>query len=315
MQPEVKPARIRLTRAPLVAACCLLLSACERRPPAGSFPSSGGPPARIVSAAPNLTETVLSLGEGHRLVGVSTYCKVPDSLPVRRVGGYIDPEIESMVALQPDAVLTPPNPHLESALRNFNLKVHVVQAQWSSLAGIREGILQVGKIIGTPARAEDLVRAIDQDLESVRAAVQGLPRPRILFVIERQVGSMVVVGPGSHLDELIGVCGGVNVVTAGGPYPRLGIEAALQLAPEVILDVSLPEADLDESQVAKARNEWTRYASMPAVKAGRIYIQAGDRLVQPGPGIGETARRLFEIMHAQNTVVLETDSVIESERR
>ena len=63
-------------------------------------------PQRIVSLLPSLTETVCALGACPRLVGLDRYSNWPESLKaLPRVGGGLDPNIESIVALKPDLVL------------------------------------------------------------------------------------------------------------------------------------------------------------------------------------------------------------------
>ena len=63
-------------------------------------------PQRIVSLLPSLTETVCALKQCHKLVGLDRYSNWPESVKsVSRVGGGLDPNIESIVALRPDLVL------------------------------------------------------------------------------------------------------------------------------------------------------------------------------------------------------------------
>src|SRR5262245_24695743 len=62
--------------------------------------------ARIITLTPSLTETVFALGAGARIVGVSEYCDYPPaaaSLP--RVGTFLQPNLEKILALRPDLVL------------------------------------------------------------------------------------------------------------------------------------------------------------------------------------------------------------------
>lgn len=57
------------------------------------------PPQRIVSLLPSLTETVCALGQCKKLVGVDRYSSWPESVnKLPRMGGGIDPNIESVVA-------------------------------------------------------------------------------------------------------------------------------------------------------------------------------------------------------------------------
>ena len=64
------------------------------------------PPQRIVSLLPSLTETVCALGQCQKLVGVDRYSNWPESIAkLPRMGGGIDPNIESVVATKPDLIL------------------------------------------------------------------------------------------------------------------------------------------------------------------------------------------------------------------
>ena len=63
-------------------------------------------PRRIVSLLPSLTESVCALDQCQRLVGVDRYSNYPASVQrLPKVGGGLDPNIEAIVALKPDAVI------------------------------------------------------------------------------------------------------------------------------------------------------------------------------------------------------------------
>ena len=67
------------------------------------------PVRRIVSLAPNLTETIFALGLGDVLVGDTDYCDYPpEALKKTRVGGPVNPSLEEIMALHPDLVLATP---------------------------------------------------------------------------------------------------------------------------------------------------------------------------------------------------------------
>ena len=74
-----------------------------------------GPPVpaqvrRVVTLAPSLSEIVLALGAGDRLVGVTRFDDDPRAAKLPRVGGYNDPEPETVLGLHPDLVLAQPAP-------------------------------------------------------------------------------------------------------------------------------------------------------------------------------------------------------------
>ena len=74
--------------------------------PAAARPALARPARRIVSLTPSLTEIVFSLGAGERVVGVSDYCDYPPEARTRpRVGTFLQPSVEKILALRPDLVL------------------------------------------------------------------------------------------------------------------------------------------------------------------------------------------------------------------
>jgi iron complex transport system substrate-binding protein len=68
-------------------------------------PRPTSPPRRIVVLAPSLTDVVVALGLRDRLVGVTTLDDAPEVKALPRVGGFLDPSPEAVLALSPDLVL------------------------------------------------------------------------------------------------------------------------------------------------------------------------------------------------------------------
>jgi ABC-type hemin transport system substrate-binding protein len=65
-----------------------------------------GPPARIISLAPSVTEILYELELEDHVVGVTRYCDYPPrALEKSSVGGYFDVNYEAVLALEPDLVI------------------------------------------------------------------------------------------------------------------------------------------------------------------------------------------------------------------
>src|SRR5204863_305204 len=122
-------------------------------------PAPAGPPARIVSLAPSITEVVYALGAGERLVGVCAQCDYPAavaSLP--RVGGYLAPSVEVTLARRPDLVIAAPSPGNREAVRAIERAgVRVLVVHDRTLADLWASIRAVAGALGTPAAGERLV--------------------------------------------------------------------------------------------------------------------------------------------------------------
>ena len=75
-------------------------------PPGEDTPPPAGGYHRIISLSPGLTETLFAVGAGDQVVGVTRFCNWPPEAAARpKVGGFLDPNFEAMVALRPDLVV------------------------------------------------------------------------------------------------------------------------------------------------------------------------------------------------------------------
>jgi len=255
-------------------------------------------PQRIVSLAPSLTETVFALGLGDRLVGVSVYCDYPPAAQrIDRVGTFITPNVEAIVAKRPDVILAVPSPGNRSpveSLERLGFKVVVVDPL--SLDGIKESLLTIGGQLGKPERAKELVEAIDRQIESVRARVSGAPSRRVLMVVGET--PLIVAGGATVQDELIHLAGGVNLgAAAGKDWPHVSIEYAISSAPEVIIDSTMGSEVRAGEDSATAF--WKAFPMIPAVKEGRIFGYKAYEVLRPGPRIGEALEMIARFIHPE----------------
>ncbi|MFI5223496.1 MAG: helical backbone metal receptor, partial [Nitrospirales bacterium] len=64
-------------------------------------------PTRVISLAPSITEILYAIGLSDEIVGVTEFCDYPPAALQKPKIGYAQPNIETIVALQPDLVLAP----------------------------------------------------------------------------------------------------------------------------------------------------------------------------------------------------------------
>lgn len=264
---------------------------------AGAIASEAAPPpggaARVISLAPSVTETVFALGAEDRLVAVSTFCDYPEAaLRLPRAGDYLHPSVETIVALRPDVVIGVPTPGNQQAIETLRgLGVNVVVVSEDRLADAWSAIRAIGGWVGKPEEAEALVEKVRGRIDRVRDRAAQLPSRRVLFVVGHD--PLVVAGRGLFIDELIGIAGGSNVgVVPGFEWPRLSLEAVVATAPDVIIDGAMGT----EAGAALAEY-WSAYASVPAVRDGRVRPHRSASLLRPGPRLGEAAEEMFALIH------------------
>lgn len=250
-------------------------------------------PRRIVSLAPSITEMLFAIGAGDLVVGVTPFCDFPPEAARKPKVGYGSPNVESLVALQPDLVLAPQEfvkPDLVATLDHLRIPVFFLASR--TVDGVLTQIQTLGRMVNREAEAAALVMELRQRITAVKQRVQGQPPVRVFYVLNSE--PLITVGPGSFIDQLIGLAGGLNVAAKSTmPYPRLNIETVLLEDPEVLLFPVGSHADIPDDQ----RRAWQRWTGLSAIKQQRLHPISGDLLNRPGPRIVEGLERLAEILH------------------
>jgi iron complex transport system substrate-binding protein len=283
---EAPPPALPLLRPPELAAPAL--------PPLE--PDAGGP-ARVVSLVPSATEILFALGYGDRLVGRSRWCDAPPEARSRpALGGFQEFDVERILDLAPDLVVTFASERSFAARLHGQFGLPVLVLPTEEAGALASGITTLAEALGDRERGEELRKLVEDEVEGVAASVEGRPRPRVLVLLERD--PLVVPGPDTFVARIVRLAGGDLVsgeLTAGGPWPQIGLERVFDWDPDLILDLGIGEGGPAEEHRAAAF--WARLPALRAVRTGGVHLVEGAVLVRPGPRMGAAARWLASILH------------------
>jgi len=255
-------------------------------------------PQRIVSHVPSITETLFALDLGERVVGVSDYCNYPPEAGLKpSVGNYFNPSIETIIAQDPDLVITDGYsegliPQLES------LGVTCVVIDPKDMDWILKDIELLGRITGAEGRAREVIKSMRDRILRVTTAAEDAPRVRVFYTFATtDLSNAWTAGPGSFADSLITMAGGENIAAnAQSAWVQFSIEALCHADPEVILiDASHGTAVISE-ETLRAHPAWRE---LTAVKQGRVYIIDGDLVNRSGPRIVQGLEEIAKIIHPE----------------
>jgi iron complex transport system substrate-binding protein len=253
-------------------------------------------PKRIVSLAPSVTETLFALGAGEELVGICTFCDFPREVErIDRIGSYIAPNVEAIIAKAPNVVIgVPPNsPEAVAALQRAGLRVIIVQVD--TLEQIEAAMRTIAHEAGRDAQGEALLEGLRQRMAAVRARLEGAPQRRVLMVVGQN--PLIAVGSGIFLNELIIQAHGLNIAAdTNQQWPRLSLEVAVAKQPEVIIDGSMGSEEKGEAQLLGV---WKNFPELPAVRNGRLYGRRSYALLRPGPRLAEGFEELARLIHPE----------------
>lgn len=266
----------------------------------GSDPTVLQLPQRIVSMAPNITETVFALGEGDRLVGVTSFCVYPpEAIRLPKVGGFYNPNLERLIALQPDMVLLQGR-HKKVAAFCQERHIAALHVDMDSLSTIYRGIMKLGSTLGVPERADTLCTEIRSGLQRLREMARDREKKRVYISLSRTMGSMsnlYTVGGNSFVSQVLDVVGGKNVFAdVPRPYPEVSKESLIKRAPDIILELRPGEriSDVGRNRIVEA---WSPFPTLPAVSKEQIRILTEAFLLVPGPRVVLAAQRFADAIH------------------
>ncbi len=235
------------------------------------------PAQRIVSLAPHATEILFAAGAGRAVVGVTAWSDFPpEANAIPQVGDAIGLDLERIVALAPDLVVTWPwtAPAQVEQLRARGMRIYMIDAK--SIGGIADNVERLATLAGTTGQAGPAVAQWRRRLRALEARPVATPPLRVFY----QLGDapMFTIGGPQLITQAIALCGGRNVFAAlNAPAPMIDTEAVVGARPQAIV------AGTDHAQPPAWLAAWKRWPDLPAVKAGNLFTADAMLLHRPGP--------------------------------
>src|SRR5690242_1025282 len=240
------------------------------------------PPRRIVCLTEETVETLYLLGEEARIVGVSGYAVRPARVRREkpRVSAFISADIDKILALAPDLVLTFSDLQAEivATLIRHGVAVHAFNQR--DIAGIFAMIRTMGALVGASGKADALAASLERRLADVRARAVQLPRrPRIYF---EEWDEPMISGIG-WVSELVVAAGGIDVFKelASQKSARdriVSAEAVIAARPDIVIGSWCGKKFVPAKFAARPG-----FDAIAAVRDGFLREIKSTLILQPGP--------------------------------
>ena len=240
------------------------------------------PPSRIVCLTEETVETLYLLGEQDRIVGISGYVVRPPQARREkpRVSAFTSANIDKILALRPDLVLTFSDLQADIAaeLIRHGLNVHAFNQR--SVAGILDMIRMLGAMVKATERAKQLVARLEAGLVQARSRAERLPkRPKVFF---EEWDDPLIAGIG-WVSELVEIAGGIDI------FAERASQAAARNRVVTIDEVVAREPDLIIGSWCGKKFRPERVMMRPgfgqvrAVQHQDLYEIKSSLILQPGP--------------------------------
>jgi len=237
------------------------------------------PARRVVSLVPSATQTLAALGNRDAVVARTDFDTAGWTRSLPSVGGGLHPRLEAIIAVHPDLVIRfGGSQDARTPVRLDELGIEHVSIRPDRVEDVLTTIRTLGRLTGSEARADSLIAGLEAELDAIRKAAGGRPSPRVAYVLG---GSPPwVAGPGTYIDEIIHLAGGVNVFgDLGSLYAAVSPEQFLAREIDVILT---PDGSALEDRL---------------VGHATVAVTS-DALEIPGPALGRAAREVAAILEA-----------------
>jgi iron complex transport system substrate-binding protein len=235
---------------------------------------------RLVSLAPSATAIVRALGAGDRLVGVTAHCEAAD---VPRVGGWLNPDIETIQDLDPDLLLT--NDALQADLRDAlrDRGFEVAHEEPSTLDDVLTTFRTIGEAVGRPDRGARLEQRAREYVEAVNAATPDADRP----VVYCEEWGDPPMAAGNWVPDAVRVAGGrYPFVESGERSKEVDREAVQDAEPDHAIVHHCGASELTVRPLTE--RDWELNAEVHAIE--------NSLLNQPSPRLLEGIERLAALV-------------------
>jgi len=195
---------------------------------------------RIVSLVPTNSEMVCLL-DCERLKGGTRYDQFPVELKkrvqanqVEIIGGGFDANLEKIVQLQPDLILTNGPTQQRFAVPLKNMGYSVVSLWPRDMDGLKRDFLLLGELLGQEKKAKSVIDDMQRRFALIQAKAMNKPKKKVY--LQMWTEPLITVGKLSFPDWLVAAAGGINIF---GDLPfdsaQVSLESLIRRDPEVLI--------------------------------------------------------------------------------
>jgi iron complex transport system substrate-binding protein len=250
-------------------------------------------PQRIVSIAPGATEMLFAAGAGSHVIATVEFSDEPaEAKKVPRIGDSSAVDLERVVALRPDVVVVwEGGNNVAQISRLESLKLTLYRHKLEKLHDIPVSLRRLGALAGTRTVAEAAARDVESRLANLEKRYgQSADKPTVLLEVWNR--PIYTVGGSHMMTDSLRLCGARNVFAdLKEQGPSVDTEAVIGRDPQIIVAVAPPGV------AREWLAEWKRFATLRAVRDGRLVPFEDQRLSRLGPSAVAGTEALCEAIN------------------
>lgn len=193
----------------------------------------------IISLAPSLTQTLISLGLQDKIVAVDTQSALLEGLPAGLPAvDIMSPDAEVLIGLAPDVIFAtslsmPGQDEPLAPVAQTGICIAYVPTA-ATIADIEQDIAFLAAATGTTAEGDAMIAQFNADINALREKSQSIADKKTVYFEVAAAPNAYSTGGGTYLNEMIEIVGGINIFAEQDDWMPVSEEELVALNPDVI---------------------------------------------------------------------------------
>lgn len=252
---------------------------------------------KIISMAPSITEVLVDLGLGDKIIAVDKNSKdlpgLPNDIP------HIDmmaPDAEQMIALKPDLVIASTitmsggSSPLDQ-LKDMDIVVAYIPSS-DSIEGIYSDLTFMGKLLNVEEKSQELIDSMKEKIGEIKKISDTITSKKSVYFEIGAAPNLYSFGKGTFLNEMIEIIGATNVLGDEESWISVSDESVVAANPDIIItNVDYVEDAVEE---IKSRSGWE---NINAIKDDEVYYLDNKASSLPNHNIVKALDEMAEMIY------------------
>lgn len=191
------------------------------------FTTNSHATARIISLKPNITQSLIALGEGQSLIGVTKFCPKPND-NAKMIADYKSIHTEEILRLKPDIIFSSKE---NSQSRQYELLqqagLKVVLLNFQTYHDLLASLQTIGKTLGKEKQALEMIESLKQKMSQIKETLKFAEGKTFTIIVQRQ--PLMIASGKTYLSSLLQELGLKNSFSQNQiPYPVIDEEVFIR---------------------------------------------------------------------------------------
>lgn len=230
----------------------------------------------IISMAPSITELLVDLGFGDKIIAVDKYSKdipgLPEGIPNFDI---MSPDAEQLVALNPDIVFASGMSMSKGTdpfkpIKDMGICLAYIPSS-DSIQGIYDDIMFISEIVQVPDKGQELIDTMETKIAEIKEVASNITEKKTVYFEISGQPKLYSFGKGVFLNEMIEIIGATNVLADQDGWIAVSDEVIVAKDPDIIIT----NVDYLENAVDKIKSR-TGWENTTAIKNNDVYFVDKD---------------------------------------